>query len=147
MNAVDRWGQTPLWEAIQNRFENIVKIITSFKGTILFSDIKLSVILCQIIVSNDIELLEILIRSGINLNVKDYDDRTPLHIAGEAGMSNLYKILLKGGADPNAKDIWGKSPKLSDDKTSMHNDSKSGLDEEIKVNLTKQNNFRKSKIL
>lgn len=79
---MDRWGQTPLWEAIQNRFENIVKVLTSFKGTVLFSEIKMSVILCQIIVNNDFELLKIIIRAGINLNVKDYDDRTPLHIAG-----------------------------------------------------------------
>jgi len=54
----------------------------------------MSVILCQIIVSNDIEFLKILIRARINLNVKDYDDRTPLHIAGEAGISTIYNILL-----------------------------------------------------
>jgi hypothetical protein len=122
-------------------------VLTSFKGTILFTDIKLSVILCQIIVSNDIELLKIMIRAGINMNVKDYDDRTPLHIAGEAGLTKIYNILLKGGANPNAKDIWGKIPNLNDEKTSMHNESKGGIEEDTKVNMMKKNNFRNSKIL
>ena len=72
------------------------------------------------------------------MNVKDYDDRTPLHIAGEAGLTKIYNILLKGGANPNAKDIWGKIPNLNDEKTSMHNESKGGIEEDTKVNMMKK---------
>lgn len=54
-------------------------------------------------------------------------------------MSKIYNTLLKGGANHNVKDIWGKIPVLNDEKTSMHNDTKGGLDEDIKVNFMKKN--------
>jgi len=31
-----------------------------------------------------------MIYAKINLNVKDYDERTPLHIAGDLGYTKIY---------------------------------------------------------
>ena len=42
-------------------------------------------------------------------NTKDYDRRTPLHVAASEGHHNVVRELLRQGAAPNALDRWGLS--------------------------------------
>lgn len=59
--------------------------------------------------SND-EILEDLIKYGIQLNQQDYNGQTPLHYA--AAHSNLVavKMLLSNGSDTNICDNYGNTP-------------------------------------
>lgn len=41
---------------------------------------------------------------------EDWDKVTPLHIAAERNLSATVACLLEGGANPNAKDPWKRSP-------------------------------------
>jgi len=48
-----------------------------------------------------------LIQNGAVVNSKAYNDFTPLHLTDR---KEIAKILIKGGANLNQKDAWGKNP-------------------------------------
>tara|TARA_Y100000385_G_C13094992_1_gene640755 strand:- start:523 stop:1794 length:1272 start_codon:yes stop_codon:yes gene_type:complete len=52
-------------------------------------------------------LTSILNEEDIDVNVSDYDGRTPLHIARAERNTECVNILIEHGAKPNAEDRWG----------------------------------------
>jgi hypothetical protein len=46
------------------------------------------------------------------LNCADYDERTPLHVAGDLGLSHIYDYLIAKGADTKKKDRFGRIPEM-----------------------------------
>lgn len=52
------------------------------------------------------ELLEL----KTDVNFKDIDDRTALHVAACQGFCDVAELLLKGGAEVDPKDKWGSTP-------------------------------------
>ena len=46
----------------------------------------------------------------VNINAKDTDEQTPLHIACEKGHLPIVEYLLEKGADIEAKDKWQNTP-------------------------------------
>jgi ankyrin repeat protein len=59
--------------------------------------------------NNDV-LLRFLLAQGLHVDVLQDDGWTPLHVASSIGFVNNIKILLQGGADPNASTWLGSSP-------------------------------------
>eukprot|EP01018_Ginkgo_biloba_P002990 Gb_20209 [translate_table: standard] len=56
----------------------------------------------------DVKGLEGLLKEGVaNVNSADFDDRTALHVAACEGHVDVVKLLLKRGANVNARDRWG----------------------------------------
>jgi ankyrin repeat protein len=47
---------------------------------------------------------------GADVNARDNNGVTPLHIAAENGNCDLVSILIANGADVNVKDKAGESP-------------------------------------
>ena len=45
-----------------------------------------------------------------DVNAKDYDERTALHIAAANGQMPMVKMLMEFKANVNAKDRWGSTP-------------------------------------
>lgn len=62
--------------------------------------------------SGSLEVARLLLQYGADFNVKtDNEKNTPLHMAvGVNKTTDLTKFLLKLGADPNAKNLFGKTP-------------------------------------
>ncbi|MBC6415878.1 MAG: ankyrin repeat domain-containing protein [Bdellovibrionales bacterium] len=59
----------------------------------------------------NLEMIEILIALGVDVNVRDNKRQTPLHYASRYGTLNkVVKDLLKKGADVNAKDKFRYTP-------------------------------------
>ncbi len=58
----------------------------------------------------DIDQLERHIYWGADINQRDADGRTPLHVAAEKGRWTVAQLLLKHGADINAPDRGGHTP-------------------------------------
>ena len=56
------------------------------------------------------ESLHRAIIKGHNINLGDYDDRRPLHLAALGGYKDAVEFLLSQGADINCKDRWGSTP-------------------------------------
>lgn len=48
---------------------------------------------------------EVLLRAGISKDARTKVERTPLHMAAYEGHSEVVELLLKHGAEVNAKDM------------------------------------------
>lgn len=48
-----------------------------------------------------------LLDSGIDVNFKDVDGRTALHVAACQSRTDVVQLLLQRGADVNLEDRWG----------------------------------------
>ncbi|KAL8664082.1 MAG: hypothetical protein Q9202_003374 [Teloschistes flavicans] len=57
-----------------------------------------------------LRVIDLLVNSGLNINVKDEDGCTPLHLAAQSASLPLIQALHTSGADVNAKNVWGDSP-------------------------------------
>ncbi|XP_024992597.1 integrin-linked protein kinase 1-like isoform X1 [Cynara cardunculus var. scolymus] len=51
-----------------------------------------------------------LLDSGTDVNFKDIDNRTALHVAACQGFCDVAELLLEGGAEVDPKDRWGSTP-------------------------------------
>ena len=49
-------------------------------------------------------------KTAININMGDYDGRTPLHLAASGGHLDVVKLLCRNGANVNCEDRWGGKP-------------------------------------
>jgi len=58
----------------------------------------------------DEAMLRLLLKNGVDPNSAGRDGSTALHVAAEDGLAECMSILLKAGADVNAKDDEGKTP-------------------------------------
>lgn len=50
------------------------------------------------------------LESGVSVNIKDSEGRTPLHWAVDRGHSNVVELLVSRNADINVKDVDGQTP-------------------------------------
>ncbi len=66
----------------------------------------------QAIAQEDNETVKNLIYAGFNVNTKDGNDYTALHVAVEHGNIEIVRLLLKKGANVNAKTNYKKTPIL-----------------------------------
>lgn len=62
--------------------------------------------LCMVIAKGDSDLLRRLLSNGVDPNSKDYDQRTPLHVAASQGLYSMAKMLLGAGASVFTKDRY-----------------------------------------
>ncbi|GLT80162.1 hypothetical protein SLA2020_516160 [Shorea laevis] len=58
----------------------------------------------------DLDGIRELVDSGIDVNFRDIDDRTALHIAACQGLTDVVSLLLQRGALVDSKDRWGSTP-------------------------------------
>ncbi|KAL5555901.1 hypothetical protein UlMin_038137 [Ulmus minor] len=108
VNISDKFGNTPLLEAIKNGHDRVVSLLTnagaklSIDGTGSF--------LCNAVAMGHMNLLKRLLAEGVNPNAKNYDRRTPLHIAASEGLYSMAELILDAGASVYLKDRWGNTP-------------------------------------
>ena len=46
----------------------------------------------------------------VNLSFKDYDSRTPIHLAAGEGHYDIVKYLMDNNVEYDVKDRWGSTP-------------------------------------
>ncbi len=110
INIKDNYGSTPLYEALVNNHYECAEYICQNGGKVLISSEILCSKLCYIVYNNQQDVLEKWLKCGVSPNHKDYDSRTPLHIAYDNDKKECIDILLKYNADETIVDRWGKLP-------------------------------------
>lgn len=107
-NAVDRWGGTPLQDAVRHRQDEAARVLREAGARLDQPD--LAVTLCALAGRGDVDALRRLADGGADLRLGDYDGRTALHLAASEGRLEAVEFLLSRGADLNAVDRWGGTP-------------------------------------
>jgi ankyrin repeat protein len=102
-----------LFEAVSNKSKKVAKILSFHQGGFCMSSMEFAIFLNKIIKSGDLQMLQLALANGTSVNCADYDERTPLHVAGDLGFSHIYDFLIARGADVNKKDRFGQIPRLS----------------------------------
>mmetsp|Transcript_26024 Transcript_26024/g.58867 ORF Transcript_26024/g.58867 Transcript_26024/m.58867 type:complete len:2813 (-) Transcript_26024:149-8587(-) len=107
-NQKDRWGNTPLQDAINCKQGPVVQLLVQWKCELdpETSTARLAMAAHQ----GELETLKLIIQHGITPNTVDADSRTPLHLAASQGHDKVIEYLISMKADVNAKDRWGRTP-------------------------------------
>ncbi|XP_050287530.1 integrin-linked protein kinase 1 [Quercus robur] len=58
----------------------------------------------------DLDGIRELLDSGVNVNFKDTDGRTALHVAACNGLTDVVSLLLDRGSELDPSDCWGSTP-------------------------------------
>ena len=90
-------------EAVEYNHIDIILLLKENGAKIGLPDSKIASRLCSVIKNNNKENLASWIKCGINVNVRDYAEHTPLMIASAGNDVEVVKILLKEGANPTMK--------------------------------------------
>ncbi|KAF7822171.1 potassium channel SKOR-like [Senna tora] len=108
INYPDKFGSTPLLEAIKNGHEEVASLLVNARATLTIDDA--GCFLCLTVANKELDLLRKLLAHGINPDSRNYDQRTPLHIAASEGLFKAAELLLEAGASVLSKDRWGNTP-------------------------------------
>ncbi|CAK9166231.1 unnamed protein product [Ilex paraguariensis] len=108
INIKDKFGNTPLLEAIKNGHDHIACLLAQVGASLTMDNA--GICLCMAVAMRDSDFLRRVLANGINPNSKDYDLRTPLHLAASEGLYLIANLLLEAGASVFSKDRWGNTP-------------------------------------
>lgn len=108
VNCVDKFGNTPLLEAVMSGHNGIASVLVKEGASLDLQDS--GNYLCKVVANEGTALLKRLLAYGMDPNSKDYNHRTPLHMAATEGLHLVAKVLLDFGASVLSKDRWGNTP-------------------------------------
>lgn len=91
---------------MKNGHERVASLLVQEGATLDIDDA--GSFLCTAVIRGDSEFLKRLLSFGIDPNSKDYDHRTPLHVAASEGLYLMAKLLVEAGASVFSKDRYFK---------------------------------------
>ena len=116
-SVVDRWGGTPLDDAVRSGHAEVAAFLQSrnasigLTSTAVTATVDPSAALCSAAARGDSDMLRLLVSQGLNIDQGDYDKRTALHLAASEGLLQVVKVLVDElGANPSVVDRWGGMP-------------------------------------
>ena len=106
----DRWGNTPLDDAIRHGHQAIAALLESHGGSKGLGTGQVGAQhLCKAAAAGDMERLKVLARTT-DVSQGDYDKRTALHLAAAEGLQDVAETLMELGARVSPMDRWGFTP-------------------------------------
>lgn len=129
VNARDRWGGSPRDDAVRHGHVQVSEILINFGAETPSTQFEIELINASF--SGNLDTVKKLLDGKVTPNCKDYDLRTPLHLAAAHKHLDIVKLLLENGADADAEDRFGGTP-LSD---ALRNKKRLGNDEIVDLLL------------
>ncbi|KAH0881673.1 hypothetical protein HID58_069067 [Brassica napus] len=114
VNIKDKLGNTPLLEAIKNGNDRVATLLVKEGATLSIENA--GTFLCTVVAKGDSDFLKRLLNNGIDPNSKDYDQRTPLHVASSEGLYLLARQLVEADAKTSQMSSFLNSSKEIKDK-------------------------------
>ncbi|CAN0865506.1 Potassium channel SKOR [Linum grandiflorum] len=109
VNMRDKFGNTALMEAIKGGHDGVAMLLVEKGASLNIEDA--GSFLCTAVARGESDFLKrILANGGVDPNSKDYDHRTPLHVAASQGLYLMAKLLVEAGASVFTTDRWGNTP-------------------------------------
>ncbi|XP_072953245.1 potassium channel KOR1-like isoform X1 [Typha angustifolia] len=108
INLSDKFGSTPLLEAVKHGHDQVASLLFSRGAKLGLQDAGNH--LCKAVARGDTNFIKRVLSCGIDPNSKDYDHRTPLHIAAAEGLYLAAEMLIEAGASVVTMDRWGTTP-------------------------------------
>ena len=93
------WGENPP-ESTKEEICN--------EATALYNEVQGKTLLHRVCENNNIQLVELLVEHGVDINCRDAEGFTPLHVAAIRGQIEVVKKLVELGADDNLTTLDGK---------------------------------------
>ena len=111
VNAMNKYGWTPLYEAVTGGHKDIADLLISKGADVNAKEAKNRITALHWAAwRGRKEIAELLIAKGANLNAKNNVGGTPLHNAAWKGHVEIAKLLIVKNADVTAKDVEGQTP-------------------------------------
>ncbi|XP_063687082.1 uncharacterized protein LOC134820564 isoform X2 [Bolinopsis microptera] len=110
VNSKDNYSNTPLSDALKAGNTELAKLIHSKGGKVYLPKTAIASTLCYQVYNEDHDLLEVWLQCGVDCSLRDYDNRTALHIAYSRKNRTAMKILETYSANKELKDRWGNTP-------------------------------------
>lgn len=113
VNAIDRFGDTPLSCAVWAKQHQVCAFLRENGGRIISREANRDSNIFQLLTAaakGDAEALSEMLESGMDANSYDYDKRTALHVASSRNHVKLVKILLAKKCIVNPIDVFGQTP-------------------------------------
>lgn len=107
-NKSDRWGGSPMDDAMRHRHKAVVKLLKERGARSGVYDLT-SALITAAAKGDEVEVVS-LIADGADVDCADYDSRTPMHLACANGRADIVRILLNAGASPHSEDRWSGTP-------------------------------------
>ncbi|CAM9907256.1 unnamed protein product [Ectocarpus fasciculatus] len=116
VNAGNSYGNAPIHAALMGGHRAVVELLLESGAEAQWTNNKGSTLLHFLAYSTDMPpadkkaLALKLVQAGVNLDSKDEDGMTPLHVVGQSGDKEMATFLFENGADITIKDNKGKTP-------------------------------------
>ena len=122
LNRSDRWGGSPLDDAHRQGHTETVQFLSE-QGAQFGSASQIANFITAASEGDTEEVQAFLNYGGFDVNVRDYDHRTALHLAAAEGHYDIVQLLCEAGANVNVEDRWGNRP-LDDARDASNNSKK-----------------------
>ncbi|XP_060071945.1 L-asparaginase-like [Ylistrum balloti] len=102
----DQHDHTPLNDAIISKHHQIITLLVRTGAHLTMHPIRIAMELCSAAARDEVSTLQAWKLAGADLNVSDYDKRTPLHVAVSTKKMSAVRYLLGNDARWDTKDIF-----------------------------------------
>ena len=111
LDARDADGHTPLYMACVGNHRQAVELLVASSAQLGLDESEAVHILCNLVKKRQLDHIETWAKAGVDVNAKDYDLRTPLHLAADEASAEAVELLIRYGAT-QSPDRWGHVPTL-----------------------------------
>lgn len=98
INTRNMIGETPLMEAAEKGYTEIVELLLNKRVNINISNVKNITALSKAAYNGHTDIVKLLVNADATLNIRDRDGKTALTYAFENEYKDIVKILKKAGA-------------------------------------------------